>query len=292
MAETFYSVLGVDPDADTETIKAAYREKVKTHHPDVSDEENAREAFKRITDARDVLVDETSRSQYDRIGHETYVRRYLDSNAWSVEDAEATASSRRTSSSAGGSQRSGSSGRRGSRTRSRTTDTDNAEDYDRYRSNYSEQHRRDGNPFGDRRRRDRAWTEPEDEEWWSTADTDIDETAEASGTTTGADRDRNRSHSDQWDTAQTASNVYKTGTRSDVKPSHTTGGIIDIVREIGPWLAFHFVFLVSAFVTIWLFMTWTASRSSFTVPALFVSMLLLGFSVFFSILHMISRLYS
>jgi hypothetical protein len=61
----------------------------------------------------------------------------------------------------------------------------------------------------------------------------------------------------------------------------------DALRAIGPWLAFHFVFLISAFVTVWLLMTWMPS-----VPTLFLSLLLLGGTVFFSILHLVSQVYS
>lgn len=78
MEETFYGVLGVDPDADEETVVRAYRERSKSAHPDVSDDPDAGERFKRLTTAKDVLTDEAERARYDRLGHETYVRRYLD----------------------------------------------------------------------------------------------------------------------------------------------------------------------------------------------------------------------
>ncbi len=34
--ETLYDVLGIDATADSETIRRAYREQAKRHHPDVS----------------------------------------------------------------------------------------------------------------------------------------------------------------------------------------------------------------------------------------------------------------
>lgn len=70
---TFYEVLGVDPDADIETIEDAYREQVKEYHPDVSDRPDARETFQRINRAREVLADRAERARYDRLGHETYL---------------------------------------------------------------------------------------------------------------------------------------------------------------------------------------------------------------------------
>lgn len=70
---TFYEVLGVDPDADPDTIQAAYRERVKEYHPDVSDHPEARERFERINRARTVLTDQEERARYDRLGHEAYL---------------------------------------------------------------------------------------------------------------------------------------------------------------------------------------------------------------------------
>ncbi|AUG46971.1 molecular chaperone DnaJ [Haloarcula taiwanensis] len=81
MEATFYGILGVDPDATEETIVRAYREQTKTHHPDVSDDPAARDRFKRLTQAKDVLTDEAERARYDRLGHDAYVNRHVDSVA-------------------------------------------------------------------------------------------------------------------------------------------------------------------------------------------------------------------
>lgn len=72
---TFYDVLGVHEDADTAAIEAAYRERVRELHPDVSDETDARERIQRVNRAREVLTDPAERSRYDRLGHETYLDR-------------------------------------------------------------------------------------------------------------------------------------------------------------------------------------------------------------------------
>jgi hypothetical protein len=82
MGETFYSALGVAADADGEAIRRAYRDLVKECHPDVSDDPGAPERFKRLTVARDVLLDDTERALYDRVGHEAYVRRHVESDVW------------------------------------------------------------------------------------------------------------------------------------------------------------------------------------------------------------------
>lgn len=93
MTETFYSVFGVGPDADRERIERAYRQAVKECHPDVCDDPAAAERFKRLTAARDVLVDEDERARYDRLGHAAYVRRHPDSPAWSVTADRSTSGS-------------------------------------------------------------------------------------------------------------------------------------------------------------------------------------------------------
>jgi molecular chaperone DnaJ len=73
MSEDFYEVLGVSRDADEEEIQAAYREKAREYHPDVSDDPDAEEKFKKVKKAKEVLTDEEQRSMYDQLGHDRYV---------------------------------------------------------------------------------------------------------------------------------------------------------------------------------------------------------------------------
>lgn len=73
MTETFYDLLGIAPDADTEDVEAAYREAIKEAHPDVSDDADAGDRTKRLNEARAVLTDDAERARYDRLGHERYV---------------------------------------------------------------------------------------------------------------------------------------------------------------------------------------------------------------------------
>ena len=72
MSEDFYSVLGVDRDASEEEIKRAFREKASEYHPDVSDDPNAEEKFKKIQEAKEVLLDDEKRRMYDQMGHERF----------------------------------------------------------------------------------------------------------------------------------------------------------------------------------------------------------------------------
>jgi len=76
MGDSLYALLGVGRDADRETIRAAYRDRAKQEHPDVSDEPNATRRFKRLMVARDVLLDGDERRRYDDLGHETYLREH------------------------------------------------------------------------------------------------------------------------------------------------------------------------------------------------------------------------
>ncbi len=72
MSENFYDVLGVSRDASEDEIKQAYRKKAAKHHPDVSDEDDAEERFKKIQKAKEVLTDEEKRRQYDQLGHDRF----------------------------------------------------------------------------------------------------------------------------------------------------------------------------------------------------------------------------
>jgi molecular chaperone DnaJ len=65
----YYDVLGVTKDATQDDIKKAYRKLSKIHHPDKNDgNKESEDKFKDISEAYEVLSDETKRKQYDRFG--------------------------------------------------------------------------------------------------------------------------------------------------------------------------------------------------------------------------------
>ncbi len=70
MAEDYYDILGVSKDASKDEIKKAYRKKAKKYHPDRNPDnaEEAREKFKKISEAYEVLADDEKRQRYDRYG--------------------------------------------------------------------------------------------------------------------------------------------------------------------------------------------------------------------------------
>jgi len=76
--EDYYDILGVDKDASKEEIKKAYRKKAKQYHPDKNPDnpDEAREKFKKISEAYEVLADDDKRRRYDRYGKQGVEREF------------------------------------------------------------------------------------------------------------------------------------------------------------------------------------------------------------------------
>ena len=77
-SKDYYEVLGVDRDADQQTIKRAFLKKAREVHPDVSDDPDAEEKFKEVNEAYSVLSDEEKRANYDRYGTAEGMGDYVD----------------------------------------------------------------------------------------------------------------------------------------------------------------------------------------------------------------------
>ncbi|WP_340099326.1 J domain-containing protein [Salinibaculum salinum] len=237
MGESFYSVLGVDGDADRQTIRRAYREQVKEHHPDVSDDPGAPEQFKRLTTARDVLVDGDERQRYDRLGHAKYVSQHVESSAWQSSPEQESDATERSK-----------------------TDTETAR---------------------------------------SASDGGYDRTAWLGEDTPGKQRTRRRQHAraagatataEEW---QRASQTYQradtdvgSGNRSTVR------NLLAALRSVGPWLLVHVIFVGSAAATSWLAFSQIATHVDLSWPTLLLGVALVGMTLFVSVLHVISELYS
>ncbi len=65
----YYEVLGVEKGADKKDIKKAYRKLAMKYHPDVSEDPEASDKFKELSEAYGVLSDEEKRGTYDQYGH-------------------------------------------------------------------------------------------------------------------------------------------------------------------------------------------------------------------------------
>lgn len=69
MAEDLYQVLGVDRKATKDDLQKSYRKLARKYHPDMNpDDQKAKERFKRVQEAYDVLSDPEKRAAYDRYG--------------------------------------------------------------------------------------------------------------------------------------------------------------------------------------------------------------------------------
>ncbi len=71
MGKDYYSILGIDRNANQEEIKRAYRKKAMKYHPDRAKDDKVSEAkFKEASEAYEVLSDTKKKDAYDRYGEE------------------------------------------------------------------------------------------------------------------------------------------------------------------------------------------------------------------------------
>ncbi|MDP5029478.1 MAG: DnaJ domain-containing protein [Paraglaciecola sp.] len=63
----YYSVLGIEPQADDKAVKVAYKKLARQYHPDVSKHPDAEAKFKEIGEAYEVLHNAKDRAQYDEL---------------------------------------------------------------------------------------------------------------------------------------------------------------------------------------------------------------------------------
>jgi len=65
----YYEVLGVPRDADRQTIERAFHDLARKCHPDVTEDPDADERFRELTEAYSVLASPDVRNVYDRAGY-------------------------------------------------------------------------------------------------------------------------------------------------------------------------------------------------------------------------------
>lgn len=63
----YYKILGVAADADSKTIKTAYRKLARKYHPDMNPDKGAEDKFKEVAEACEVLKDEGRRAEFDEL---------------------------------------------------------------------------------------------------------------------------------------------------------------------------------------------------------------------------------
>ncbi|MEX1039798.1 MAG: J domain-containing protein [Pirellulaceae bacterium] len=69
MAEDYYKTLGVDRNVTPEALRKAYKKLAQKYHPDLNpDDLKAKEKFKEVQNAYDVLGDAEKRKKYDQFG--------------------------------------------------------------------------------------------------------------------------------------------------------------------------------------------------------------------------------
>lgn len=65
----YYEILGIDKNADADTIKSAYRKLAKKYHPDLHPgDAEAEKNFKEVNEAYSVLSDPDKKAKYDQFG--------------------------------------------------------------------------------------------------------------------------------------------------------------------------------------------------------------------------------
>ena len=65
----YYDVLGITKSASKDEIRKAYRSLSKKYHPDLNKADDAVDKFKEVTEAYEVLSDDSKKANYDQFGH-------------------------------------------------------------------------------------------------------------------------------------------------------------------------------------------------------------------------------
>lgn len=68
-APDYYKILGISKNSSSKEIKKAYYQLAKKYHPDTNkDDPNAKKKFQEVSEAYEILSDDTKRKEYDTFG--------------------------------------------------------------------------------------------------------------------------------------------------------------------------------------------------------------------------------
>lgn len=84
----FYELLGISKNASNEAIKTAYRSMVKKYHPDINKTEEAEAIIRSLNEAKDTLLNEEKRKEYDKTLDEIKYSKQFSSNKESTYKAK------------------------------------------------------------------------------------------------------------------------------------------------------------------------------------------------------------
>jgi DnaJ-class molecular chaperone len=65
----YYQILGVVSSASDDEIKAAFRDRIRQHHPDKNSSPEATERAREVIEAYKILFDREARARYDKVFH-------------------------------------------------------------------------------------------------------------------------------------------------------------------------------------------------------------------------------
>lgn len=291
MGETFYSILDVESDADREAIRAAYRDHVKETHPDVTDRPDAATEFKRITTARDVLLDETERKRYDRLGHDAYVRTHVDESTW-------TANETGDSATADGTQTDWANDPGATAAASQTRDTTWYR-HTQYATGNRYASDRDQTQAGTTGQGTRETRQQTSRTQTTSAETGAGQWARQRAQTAGRhatadETGRERTsrtdggyHNQGW---QHASDMYRRSrARTEPETETSSWSLAGSVLQSGPWAVVHAILVVSALATSWF--GFTASANNESVMLFVFSLLMISLVIALSLASALAKLY-
>lgn len=77
--KNFFDFFGLDKDANKNQIKVKTTKKLKSLHPDSSENDDI-EKFEDAKTGRDILIDDEKRKKYKKLGHNNYINKHVDND--------------------------------------------------------------------------------------------------------------------------------------------------------------------------------------------------------------------